>query len=364
MMETPRGTLVGSFGHNTGGQIDIGIETIVLTLDYISLGLRLWSRRLQKAQYQINDWLIIIATILMTARYSLEIVAILKCGVGIHIQEVITVGGPDVLVLFPKLLYIVDLLWATIVCLLKLSILHFYIVIFPQRLFRQLTYVAMFCCIVFGFGSLFGTAFLCTPPHKKWLPNTPGLCGNEITMYVSIVTGDLITDLIVIGLPLPILWRLHLPIAKKVPLILAFGLGFAISIITSVRLKYFLNLDVSDLTYTIWPDAVLSALVPLLGILNANLLVARTVFRKIFGKMFGGSLMSSKATNLGETDNSSRAFERLREGSIPLSNLDSAVYASRANIRDTNESGPVRVTTQWEVHSAEDLVPKQIYEKP
>ncbi|KAI0412993.1 hypothetical protein F5X98DRAFT_379247 [Xylaria grammica] len=348
----PRGTLIGSFSHNTGGQIDIGIETVVLALDYISLGLRIWSRSIQKTRYQINDWFIVAATILMTIRYSLELFAILKCGVGLHIQEIITVGGPERLVEFAKLLYIVDLLFATIVSLIKLSILHFYSVIFPQRSFHRFTYVAMFCCIVFWLGSLFGTAFLCIPPYKRWLENTPGHCNDQIPMYVAIVTGDLLTDLIVIGLPMPILWGLHLPLAKKIPIILAFGLGFAISVITSVRLKYFLNLDASDITYTIWPDAVLSALAPLLGILNANLLVARPAFKK----MFGSSRGPSKVKSHGESDNSSRAFKRLQDSPIPLTNLDSTVYASHANIQGSDELESVRVTTHWEVHSAEALV--------
>ncbi len=38
----------------------------------------------------------------MTGRYSVEVVAIVKCGVGLHVQEIITVGGPDLLILFPK----------------------------------------------------------------------------------------------------------------------------------------------------------------------------------------------------------------------------------------------------------------------
>ncbi|KAI3334197.1 hypothetical protein F4824DRAFT_502276 [Ustulina deusta] len=317
------GTVIGSFWHNTGGQIDVAVETVILALDYISLGLRLWSRTLHKTPYQINDWLIMTAIVLMTGRYSVEVVAIVKCGVGLHVQEIITVGGPDLLILFPKLLYIVDLLWATIVTLLKLSILHFYSVIFPQRSFRRLVYIAMFCCIVFWFGSFFGTAFLCNPPQKKWLPDTPGHCNDEITMYVSIVTGDLLTDLIIIALPMPILWRLHLPISQKIPIILAFGLGFAIAAITSIRIKYFLNLDASDPTYTIWPDAVLSAIVPLLGILNANLLIARPALKRIWGS----SKASTNVTRTVDTDNSLHHFKRLPEASIPLSTLDGTYNA-------------------------------------
>ena len=61
------GATVGSahqkLQHNADGQIDVGVETVILTLDYVSLGFRLWSRNIQKSRYQINDWLIIIAIV-------------------------------------------------------------------------------------------------------------------------------------------------------------------------------------------------------------------------------------------------------------------------------------------------------------
>ncbi|KAI0878455.1 hypothetical protein GGS24DRAFT_394938 [Hypoxylon argillaceum] len=338
-MSAPPGTLIGSFGHNTGGQIDVAIETFLLALDYASLGLRLWSRSMTKTRLQINDWLIILATILMTARYSVEVATILKCGVGLHIEEVITLGGPDILTTFAQLLYAVDLLFATVITLLKLSILHFYSVLFPQRSFRRLVYVAMFCCIVFWFGSFFGTAFLCNPPQKKWLPNLPGYCKDEITMYVSIVAGDLITDLIIIALPMPTLWHLHLAMSVKVPILFAFGLGFAIAAITSIRIKYFIHLNMADPLYSIWPDAVLSALVPLLGILNANLLVSRPALRTIFHN-------SSFLKSVANTEDRSHNFKMLTDNSIPLSN----VTAARNPPED--DEGRVQVTLSWGVESA------------
>ncbi|KAK5630495.1 hypothetical protein RRF57_006210 [Xylaria bambusicola] len=337
-MSAPPGTLIGSFGHNTGGQIDVALETFLLALDYVSLGFRLWSRSMTKTRLQINDWLIILATvclqllitmsaglitsmivdfdhqILMTARYSVEVAAILKCGVGLHIEEVVTVGGPDILTTFTQLLYAVDLLFVTVITLLKLSILHFYSVLFPERSFRRLVYVAMSFCIVFWFGSFFGTVFLCDPPQKKWFSNLPGHCKDAITMYVSIVAGDLITDLIIIALPMPTLWRLHLAMSVKVPILLAFGLGFAIAAITSIRIKYFIHLDTADPLYSIWPDAVLSALVPLLGILNANLLVSRPALKTIF---HNSSFLKSPAN----TEDRSHHFKVLTDNSIPLSNV-------------------------------------------
>ncbi|KAI0394646.1 hypothetical protein F5Y17DRAFT_243387 [Xylariaceae sp. FL0594] len=134
-MSEPRGTLVGEFWHNEGGKVDVSVETALIGLVYISLGLRIRSRQIQRAQFKINDWLIFIATLLMSVRYALEVTVVLKCGVGLHMTEVIAVGGPGLIVLFSKLLYVVDLFFVTILALVKISILHFYSVIFRQKTF-------------------------------------------------------------------------------------------------------------------------------------------------------------------------------------------------------------------------------------
>lgn len=104
---------------NKAGQIDIIIETILMSLVYASTGLRLWSRSLQRVPLQLNDYLILIATVcsvspvlcvlilsandfqvLMSARYSCMVVVIVKCGVGLPIDEVMEIAGPEVLTVF------------------------------------------------------------------------------------------------------------------------------------------------------------------------------------------------------------------------------------------------------------------------
>lgn len=62
-MATPVGPLVGSFPHNAIGKVDIGVEIVLLTLCYIIVGLRVWSRHIQRAELQLNDWLIFISLI-------------------------------------------------------------------------------------------------------------------------------------------------------------------------------------------------------------------------------------------------------------------------------------------------------------
>lgn len=45
-------------------------------------------------------------------------------------------------------------------------------------------------------------------------------------MYTAMASADLIIDIIVIVLPMPILWTLQLKTSKKILLTAIFGLGF------------------------------------------------------------------------------------------------------------------------------------------
>ncbi|KAI0458582.1 hypothetical protein F5B21DRAFT_500475 [Xylaria acuta] len=344
-MNTPSGTLIGAFWRNVGGQADVGVESTLLALGYITLGLRLWSRGIQRAGYQLNDWLIIFATVLMTARYSLELVSILKCGIGLHTQEVVTIGGADLPILFLKLLYAIDLLWISCLTSIKISILHFYSMVFRNRVFLRFVYAAIGLCGAFGIGAFVGRALICTPPQKKWIPETPGHCGDEIKYYLAISSIDFAIDIIIILLPMPVLWTLHLPRVKKIGLTLVFSVGLTIVIITAVRFKYFFQFDPSDFTATVLEEAILSAVLPLLGIVNANILVMQPAMRKILSSL----TTFTKGTESSSTDAGSRPryFERLPEPPISLSELDNSIKA-----KPINEPGHIRVTTDWEVHSA------------
>ena len=63
LMAPPSDTLVHTLGHNTLGKIDIAVQSVLLAIVFVSVGLRLWSRRLQWNSLQLNDLLIIVTTV-------------------------------------------------------------------------------------------------------------------------------------------------------------------------------------------------------------------------------------------------------------------------------------------------------------
>lgn len=81
-------------------------------------------------------------------------------------------------------------------------------------------------CTAYWIGCFFSYAFFCTPVKKSWYPEIPGHCGDSNMKYIAAASVDLVIDVIIIVLPMPILWGLQLPLARKIALMGVFALGF------------------------------------------------------------------------------------------------------------------------------------------
>ncbi|KAI0197467.1 hypothetical protein F4808DRAFT_295133 [Astrocystis sublimbata] len=267
-------TLAGALPHNELGKANLIVETLFLALNFVCTSFRLWGRRMKKQPLAANDYLILAALLVVTARYAVIVTLVVYCGLGLHADEVERIGGPGRIVLFIKLTYVIDLMWITVVALIKTSILHLYSVIFSLTWFQSYVYGAMALNTTFWVAAFFSNVFLCMPPQKLWLPDLPGHCGNSTTFHIALAAVDLTISILVIALPMPILWNLQMKKAKKVSITFLFGLGFIIIFISAARIGIFPEIDPTDITYTFSRVAILSSLVPLLGILNANLLIS------------------------------------------------------------------------------------------
>jgi hypothetical protein len=67
--------------------------------------------------------------------------------------------------------------------------------------------------------------FICFPVAKLWYPQLPGKCINQVATWIANAASTILTDLIILLMPLPPLWSLHLAKREKIGLTAAFGLG-------------------------------------------------------------------------------------------------------------------------------------------
>ena len=98
--------------------------------------------------------------------------------------------------------------------------------IFIGKWFVRSAYTIMFVSISYGIAVLMEAVVLCRPIAYAWDKSIEGTCGNATKAYEAVGILNLFIDIAIIILPMPSLWRLQLPFAKKVGLTAIFGIGF------------------------------------------------------------------------------------------------------------------------------------------
>jgi hypothetical protein len=120
---------------------------------------------------------------------------------------------------------IIPLLLSTSSILVKMSITHFYIVIFPHMLLTKLCKVQL---AVLTAGLIFGSVpffFLCRPLAFAWDKTLDGKCTDIRVFWLAISGVALFFDLTVVVLPIPVVWGLKCSVRKKIQLTALFGMG-------------------------------------------------------------------------------------------------------------------------------------------
>ncbi len=117
------------------------------------------------------------------------------------------------------------LLWATGVFSVKIGILLFYWRVFPTRGFRMA--VIGVACLSGGIylSNFFSFMLQCDPVSKFWIPLSPGTCIDQNSFYLASAIINVVGDVAVLSLPLPVVWGLHTSKNKKLSLSFLFLLG-------------------------------------------------------------------------------------------------------------------------------------------
>ncbi|KAI0836945.1 hypothetical protein F5Y06DRAFT_305010 [Hypoxylon sp. FL0890] len=118
----------------------------------------------------------------------------------------------------------------------KMSLLLCYLRFFPRG-HRTTTIIIAVFCTVGHVAFVCVSLFLCSPIEKAWNPNvTWGHCGNVAIYYLGMSWVTIFIDLMVIGLPFPVLLKSKIPLRRKVALLVLFALGLFVTGIQIIRI--------------------------------------------------------------------------------------------------------------------------------
>jgi hypothetical protein len=114
-----------------------------------------------------------------------------------------------------KGLYGFQLLWETSVFAAKSGFLLTWYSTFAKMWIRGAAVIIGVSSLCIFLATLFALAFQCTPISKFWLPTEAGFCINHHELYFTLTTFDVLNNVAVLLLPIPLLWSLKLSIKEK-----------------------------------------------------------------------------------------------------------------------------------------------------
>lgn len=123
----------------------------------------------------------------------------------------------------------------------KTSILAFYLSLSKtNRTFRWATIVTLFVVNAAGLALTIVTIAQCSPVDAafEYPNNINAHCTDIITIYLSSAPVNIITDLAILFLPMPILTSMRLPKKQKTILVITFGFGIFVAVVDIVRIAY------------------------------------------------------------------------------------------------------------------------------
>ena len=108
---------------------------------------------------------------------------------------------------------------------IKFSIIYFYRRIFPQRWFKHALIATGAIVAGTAISQIPISIVPCTPINSQWDPNVKGKCINLGAAILGLAISNIVTDFMLLTLPMPLLWRLNVSASQRRLLISLFLLG-------------------------------------------------------------------------------------------------------------------------------------------
>ncbi|KOC15521.1 hypothetical protein AFLA70_122g002121 [Aspergillus flavus AF70] len=217
----------------------MGVSIAIGVVQILVVAARFYARYLQRVACAVDDYLIIPSLIASLGQSALYIVLLKIGGLGYHLEYVMQT--PEKLVNLQKGLVANQILdFPFTVTPAKISILLFYIRIFSTPKFRMIAYAAGFIVLGHGIGVFFAAIFQCSPVQYAWDKTIEGgSCFDQQAFYRYVSPPNILTDVLILVMPLPFVWKLHTRMTQKLALTGVFLLGGLGTVASILRMTIF-----------------------------------------------------------------------------------------------------------------------------
>lgn len=151
--------------------------------------------------------------------------AVNYAGVGHHILY-LEATSPEKVVVWGKYLVTLSVLYFFGVNIPKLAILALYHRLFPNKTIRIAVYILTAVLIGLTISNVVADLAACQPFEANWDVTLPGAhCFNKEAFFIWGSIPNIITDVVMLFLPMPVIWKLHTSKRLKIGLSVTFAVG-------------------------------------------------------------------------------------------------------------------------------------------
>ncbi|KAL1960647.1 hypothetical protein VTO42DRAFT_7226 [Malbranchea cinnamomea] len=295
---------------------------------------RLYMRHFVMHSFGVDDCLVILALILVLGFAALSI-ALTFYGIGSHQNTV----SSEQLATMQYMVYISLCIYLFVASAVKISLTVFIMRVFPTEKIQRIGYGIITFLILFAISGELPLILQCKPvraAYDKTLEHFECFSADilfDIQMYQGVLM--FVIDLVIIVLPMPTIWRLQMPLARRISIIGLFGLGLVACAACLARLPNLVyQKDVADFTFAgatplIWMNVEFC-----LALITGSLPTLRRLLRFIPGLNSTQKYYNSRSQGqeLGIMHNNSSSHGT-RKRSVKLESLHSGLGGNESQER-------------------------------
>ncbi|KAG9235072.1 putative integral membrane protein [Amylocarpus encephaloides] len=247
----------------------------------LAIVLRFLSRKLQKLDYYWDDYLSLLGLL---------------------------ASPEDIVVFFKSLMAYEIIYFATLACT-KVSILFLYRRLFPTRTFRIASNLVGALVLAWLFATILVSIFSCSPVSAFWTHAPGSKCIVSVRFYIGNAVPNIVTDFIILTLPIPVIWKLRTSLSERIALLIIFLLGGFVVIASIIRLTLLHEVQDPDFMWGFNNTVIWSSVEPSMAVISACLPTMRPLAEFILPKRF----RRRNVSNYGHQSKFRNQFSNLSE---------------------------------------------------
>ncbi|KAH7349622.1 hypothetical protein B0T11DRAFT_289572 [Plectosphaerella cucumerina] len=225
----------GADPHDSRKGVIIGVTAFTLTVAFITVALRVYTRAVILRQFKLDDYTAVVAFLLIFAcGFCVAYNTVNGLGTRVYFLDSATIER------YLKTFYVSVIFYNASLMAVKMTFLFQYwrVLSLAVQRYRKVMIAATVIVFCWSVSQILLLMMVCIPIAAFWDRTVKGNCIPSYPTWYINGAGNIITDVIVLVLPLPIVGKLTLARGQKIILLGIFCLGFLTVSISVVRLKF------------------------------------------------------------------------------------------------------------------------------